>query len=381
LSYPLRRSLKRIGLTYSFDTSTVTTFSTASQDLFSQLAFRNVSGPDALKGVITSKLIPSFSYSNIDNPQRPHHGKSIFAGGEISGIGGNVAAIRPIVEWKQYIPMHNFRPNREGSQTLGYRIQGSFITGYRGLVAPPQERFYSGGDNDLRGFDTRTISPYVFLSDKVNITLTNPDGSPVPVDPTNPLRGNVTIPIPIQRITVPGGDTNIVGNLEYRVPIVGPVTIAAFADGGLNFVARTSQLRLTDTQVTNLNTTLFGGTCSTVATVPCTGGALPGQPGGLPLFSSTLSTIPGTNFVPRLSTGLELQVILPIVNAPFRIYYAYNPLLLDTTTNAQNQITRNLFPAGAAGDFTFRQALQSFAPDFVLKEPRKTFRFTVATTF
>jgi outer membrane protein insertion porin family len=85
--------------------------------------------------------------------------------------------------------------------------------------------------------------------------------------------------------------------------------------------------------------------------------------------------------VPRISTGLELQVILPIVNAPFRIYYAYNPLLLDTTTNAQNQITRNLFPAGAAGDFTFRQALQSFAPDFVLKEPRKTFRFTVATTF
>ncbi|MCU1306786.1 MAG: surface antigen [Acidobacteriaceae bacterium] len=381
LSYPLRRSLKRIGLTYSFDTSTVTTFSTASQDLFSQLAFRNVSGPDALKGVITSKLIPSFSYSNIDNPQRPHRGKSIFAGGEISGIGGNVAAIRPIVEWKQYIPMHNFRPNSEGRQTLGYRIQGSFITGYRGLVAPPQERFYSGGDNDLRGFDTRTISPYIFLSDKVNITLTNPDGSAVPVDPANPLRGNVTIPIPIQRITVPGGDTNIVTNLEYRVPIAGPVTIAAFADGGLNFVARGSQLKLTDTQVTTLNTTLFGGTCSTVTSVACTGGQMPGTPGGLPLFSSTLSTIPGTNFVPRVSTGLELQVILPIVNAPFRIYYAYNPLLLDTTTNAQNQITRNLFPAGAAGDFTFHQALQSFAPNFVLKEPRKTFRFTVATTF
>jgi outer membrane protein insertion porin family len=74
-------------------------------------------------------------------------------------------------------------------------------------------------------------------------------------------------------------------------------------------------------------------------------------------------------------------VILPVVNAPFRIYYAYNPLILDTTTNGTPLITRNLFPAGAAGDFTFHQALQSFAPGYVLKEPRKTFRFTVATTF
>jgi outer membrane protein insertion porin family len=172
----------------------------------------------------------------------------------------------------------------------------------------------------------------------------------------------------------------LIGNVEYRVPIVGPVTIAAFADGGLNFVARSSQLRLTDTQVTTLNTTPFG--CPTFsAGVGCTGGLLPGTPGGLPLFSPDLSTISGTNFVPRLSTGLELQVILPIVNAPFRIYYAYNPLILDTTTSSGSQITRGLFPAGPAGDFTFQQALQSFAPTFTLKEPRKTFRFTVATTF
>ena len=32
-----------------------------------------------------------------------------------------------------------------------------------------------------------------------------------------------------------------------------------------------------------------------------------------------------------MSTGLELQVIMPVVNAPFRIYYAYNPLRIDET--------------------------------------------------
>jgi outer membrane protein insertion porin family len=40
-----------------------------------------------------------------------------------------------------------------------------------------------------------------------------------------------------------------------------------------------------------------------------------------------------------------------------------------------------MFPAGAAGDFTFQQAISTLAPDFHLEEPRKTFRFTISTTF
>jgi outer membrane protein insertion porin family len=82
-----------------------------------------------------------------------------------------------------------------------------------------------------------------------------------------------------------------------------------------------------------------------------------------------------------MSTGLELQVFLPVVNAPFRVYYAYNPLRLDTIATPPIQITRNMFPAGAAGDFTFKQAISVFSPPIQLREPRKTFRFTVATTF
>jgi len=340
LSYPLRRSVKRVGISYSLDRSSVTAFSTASTDLFQFLAFRNVSGPNALEGVITSKIVPSFSFSTIPNPQREMSGHSLYMGGEFSGIGGNVAAIRPIIEWKQFIPMHHFHPDKEGRQSLGYRITGSYITGYRGLVAPPTERFYTGGDTDLRGFDTRTISPYILLDDTVAMPLTNPDGSTVPLDPTNPRRGPVTVNIPIKRITVPGGDTSIGTNLEYRMNVIGPVTLAAFVDTGLNFVLDTSQLRLTDTQVNTLNTTAFG--CATVvAGVGCTGGILPGAPGGLPVYSSTLHTVDGTNLVPRMSTGLELQVILPVVNAPFRVYYAYNPLRLDTTTSGSQSAARS----------------------------------------
>ncbi len=82
-----------------------------------------------------------------------------------------------------------------------------------------------------------------------------------------------------------------------------------------------------------------------------------------------------------MSTGIELQVMLPVINAPFRIYWAYNPLRLDTKTSSPIPVTRDMFPPGAAGDFTYQEAIQSLSGNFLLREPRKTFRFTVATTF
>jgi outer membrane protein insertion porin family len=103
-------------------------------------------------------------------------------------------------------------------------------------------------------------------------------------------------------------------------------------------------------------------------------------------FSQELKVLGGTNFIPRLSTGLELQVMMPIINAPFRIYWAYNALRLDEFASTPNPISRSMFPKGGAGDFTYQQAVSGvnflgFSPGYLLREPRKTFRFTVATTF
>ena len=64
------------------------------------------------------------------------------------------------------------------------------------------------------------------------------------------------------------------------------------------------------------------------------------------------------------------------------MYWAYNPLLLDTNcADPSCLVTRSMFPPGAAGDFTYQQTLKNFFPNYLLKEPRKTFRFTVSTTF
>ena len=94
-----------------------------------------------------------------------------------------------------------------------------------------------------------------------------------------------------------------------------------------------------------------------------------------------LGIVAGTNYQTRMSTGLELQVIVPVVNAPFRIYWAYNPMRINETVSSPNPITRSMFPPGAAGDYTYAQTISIYQPKYYLAEPLKTFRFTVATTF
>ncbi|MGI9100824.1 MAG: outer membrane protein assembly factor BamA [Terriglobales bacterium] len=372
-SYPLRRSFKRVGLGYSFDTSSLSVFSDFSRAYFQELNFRNITGPNSLTGVVTSKLLPSFVVNTIDNPVRPHHGRSLFLGGDIAGIGGNVSFVRPLVAFTKWTPMQGFKPNRDGHNSLGIRLQASFISGYSGRVAPPFERFYMGGDTDIRGFDIRAISPVAFFVERVDFGLTNPDGSAVLKDPSNPRQGQWTVPLPVSRIIFPGGDTQVVSNVEYRIPIIGPVTLAPFFDLGFDAITRTSQLQINPAQLNTLNTTAFG--CPSLDLSFNCGG-------GTPLaFGSNLHVVGASNWRPRASTGLEVQVIMPIVNAPFRVYWAYNPLRLNTFTNTPSLITRDMFPQGGFGDFSYRQALANFAPGWNLKEPIKTFRFTVATTF
>ena len=380
LSYPLRRSFKRVGITYSFDRSTLIPLSTASKSLFDFIAFRGISGPNAVNGIITSKIFPNFSFNTLDSGISPHHGHQFTLGAEFAGLGGTVRSIRPIVQYKKFIPV------QKGRNAIGFSANGSFISGFGGLVAPPFQRFYMGGENDIRGFDIRSVSPVAFLPSSNVITLTNPDGTPVPKNPANPKLGNWTIPIPVDQIVFPGGDMSAWSNLEYRITIAGPVAIVPFVDAGIDPIIRRSQLQIAQAQYDQVIGTPFG--CPELdAGYNCQGGGVLN-----PTPSKYLQVLSATNWKPRMSTGLELQMFLPVVNAPFRIYWAYNPLRLDTPANPPIPITPEMFPGSknpitgqwemtAAGAYTYKLATQSFAPSFLLREPRKTFRFTVATTF
>src|SRR5258708_2685651 len=235
LSYPLRRSFKRVGITYSFDPPTLLPLSTASKSLFEFIAFRGLSGPNAAPGLITRKIFPTFSFNPLDSGPPPHTAHQLTPGAEFAGLGGTVKSIRPIVQYKKFIPVQNHR------NTVAFNVQGSFISGFRRLVAPPFQRFYIGGENDIRGFDIRSLSPVAFLPSSNVITLTNPDGTPVPKNPANPRQGNWTIPIPVDHIVFPGGDMSVSSNLEYSITIAGPVAIPPFVDAGIDPIIPLSQ--------------------------------------------------------------------------------------------------------------------------------------------
>src|ERR1700734_1804186 len=307
VAYPIRRTFKRVGLTYSWDKSSITTFSQASANLFQTLAFRSgqIQGTNALEGIYTSSVSLSYTYNKV-GPSifRPRFGTDISAAFVLAGLWGNVRYFTPVVQYKHFIAMKGLRPNAEGRNVLGYRMQLSYIQGYGGDVAPPFARFYSGGDNELRGFDVRSATPYGFIPVRTNITLTNPDGTPVPIDPNNFTLGNITIPIPIYRPVSVGGDAKATSTIEYRIPIAGPVQFAFFDDFDLTSVIRQSQLRQSVEGADQLNSPLYG--CTAYYNGACQGGQSI-------QFINVIRPIQGTNVVPRMSVGGELSVELPIV--------------------------------------------------------------------
>jgi outer membrane protein insertion porin family len=396
VSYPLRRhAFQSVGFTYSWSKSDITAFSTASQTLFQTINFRSgIQGSNVLQGILNSSASFSYRYNTVNNPMKPRTGKEYSAVFQISGIGGNVRYIEPMVAYKHFVPMHYLKPQANGRNVLGIRAQLGYVQGFGGAVAPPNNRFYSGGEGDLRGFDVRAATPYAYVPNRITVVLTNPDGTPVPRDPTNPQECTssasncIQIPLPVYGIASIGGDTNFSSNLEYRIPIAGPVTFSFFTDFGVVAALNKNQLKQSVEGFKSLTAPLYG--CPVYNNGSCQGG-IPGTDVG---FQRNIRTISGTNFVPRMSNGAEISAMMPVINAPVRIYYAYNSLRLyerpycnESLSGAKMMscsaelITRDMFPTGGAGDYTYKQVLQGYGARNIYREPRKTFRFTVSTTF
>ena len=380
------RGVSRVGITYALSRASVTTFNDNTRNIFQSLAFRSgVSGPNQLNGIITSTISLSFTYSSLDRAIGPHGGRDFNVSAAVAGAGGNVKYIQPVASFRQFYPMRGLKIDRDGRNVLGMRLQLAHIDGFGGEVAPPQSRIYGGGESDVRGFDIRSATPYTFVPVKVQFNLTNPDGTLVPINTTLPSLGNEQIPLPIYRPVAVGGDSQLTANLEYRIPIVSQVTFAFFTDFELNGDLEKNQLRQSVAGAAVLASPLYG--CTQFINGSCFGGQ------AVPNFSPLqLKTVPGTNFVPRMSNGAELQFTLPIVNAPLRLYYAYNSLRLykeipqelalpNTCSVGTTACFQNLFPNSGAGQFSYQQALQLYGPSYQFREPRKTFRLTVSTSF
>jgi outer membrane protein insertion porin family len=370
MSTPLRKfRFTRVGITYGFSTTDITTFSQSAELLFDSIQFTSLAGPSALNGIHSSKITPTVSYSTVNSQLNPTNGKEFYYGLSFEGgpLQGNVNTVSNTFMMKYFHPVYHRR------NVIGMRYQTAMISGYGGKDIPPFDRYYLGGENDVRGFDFYTISPFVSIPFTTSTNVLYYD--PRKLGPTGaPTLQSLTVPLLEFIPTRPGGDYQNVLNLEYIVPIAGPVTMVFFNDLGLNGILRKSQLSLNPQAV-----------------------ALYQEQYPNPDFPNThvtsnLPLIPGTNFHPHTSAGVEFEVILPIVNAPFRFYYAYNYMRLngtivgppgayDVTDAIKGTLPPGVFQTQIAPqlDTILGAQLQHIPAGLI--EPKQTFRFTVGKTF
>jgi outer membrane protein insertion porin family len=261
----------------------------------------------ALSGIIRSEITPTLSYNSTNSYFNPTRGTSFTFSTAVSGgyLGGDFNMIRPTIEYRHFFPDKWLS---HGRNVFGFNLIGQYIQSYGNSSVPFFDRFFIGGENTIRGFDIRSISPLAISS-----------------TPQYDINGHVLIdsktglPAVNSSIIPVGGDTTAILNFEYRIPIAGPLSMAAFYDLGIARVTRSQSLGS------------FGG-------------------------GSTIKIINSTNNAPRGSTGLEVQFVLPVVSAPFRLIFAYNPQVLDTTVTVGNSLLK-------------------------LKEPRHDVKFTVGRSF
>jgi len=105
---------------------------------------------------------------------------------------------------------------------LSWRVKGGLIlspnvavASQSGAFIPPEQRFYAGGPNDVRGFDRHELGPVVYVV---------PEGAVSPVINPDSVR-----------VAATGGNSLAVANLELRVPspvLSSRLRLAAFVDAG-----------------------------------------------------------------------------------------------------------------------------------------------------
>ncbi len=353
-SYPLRRGFSRVGLAYGYTIQSVTTLTDAASTYFQYINFLNINGPNTLSGIRSSTITPSFTYNSVNHPITPTAGTGFSASLAFTGgpIGGNVDQIEPVLDYK-----HFWKSPINPKHVIGVHVMGKWLTGYDGKTAAPFNRFFMGGEFDVRGFNLYGITPIAFVPTEATVNVLNADGSQKMQNGINSSGAVTQVPvtqnIPTYQLVTPGGDLEGVENLEYRIPIFGPVTLAIFLDTGIDKLAQTSQLKLNPERISQLN------------------GLFPEA-----AFPDHALVAPGTQ-IPRMSTGMEIQVLMPVVNAPFRVYWAYNPWRVEENIQPPIVSDRTYF-ANAA---TFANAVAQFGTVVPFFEPPHTFRFTIGRTF
>ncbi|MEO7660082.1 MAG: outer membrane protein assembly factor BamA [Pyrinomonadaceae bacterium] len=378
--------------------------------------------------ILTSRVTGTFVYDTRQpaaNGIDTRSGKSLSLSVALAGLGGDVRTYQPNITYSQFIPVRNKRS--KDPHVFAFRVQAGTI-GTFGLSnkvrnansiafiggVPAFERYFLGSENDIRGYESRSIGPVAPFDTYItsrNVILTRNAAGTVNTD-TGLTARDVAELVTLGQVTgfdganpalftrnfrFIGSDTQLLANVEYRVPIFGPATLAFFGDVGSVFNLRKSGRQVINsefladelflgagrlTALGLINTPVLESSFGSVLyyrgrvltktdyiTEFCRGNRF-GCPTSLSpqiqqLFlrgevqQNSVLDVDAAKFGKlkdyKASVGVELRVQVPIVNVPFRLIYFYNP-------NAKIGFTEEL-------------------PGIFLPGKRNGFRFTVGRTF
>lgn len=409
----------RIGLSYSLSRSSIEEPAVNAQNNPTTLIPVVFAQPD----IITSQVAPSFVYDTRNGTIDPTQGTQVAFSVALAGLGGDVRTYEPTVSYIHFMPVR--RKRSRNPEVFGFRLMAGHVGSF-GLSSnirsaqesslsfiagvPVYNRFFLGDETTIRGYNVRSIGPIapldVFVTSRNVAVSATPSGDVVDVPGLSAAMRQQLITLGTftgtggsnsvligRDFRFIGGDTQLLGNFEYRIPVFGPVSMAAYADIGSAFNLTTKSDQTFSTQfladqpfLSSLGAIGLGALAARrnpqLATSPAIGNLfiqgdrlltkeefaqltrngpldpLTGLPFGVQQVflrgeaqENTVARISQSLFSKlgdyRSSVGLELRIQMPVVNVPFRLIYAYNP-------NARNNL---------------------------IEEKRSVFRFSIGRTF
>ena len=271
-------------------------------------------------------------------------------------LGGNVNQVEPVVD------MRYFRKGLSAKHVIGMHFAAKFLPGSDGKTAAPFNRFYIGGENDIRGFQIWGVSPVAYVPSSASVAVLNNDGSPRQQRFVDPSTGNRQ---PEYRHAEHSQLSTRVSRRRSRV--MGQLRVP-HSDLRSRHPGRVLRCRRRPiASAPNRPVAIFANP----ANIEQLNSQFPQAS-----FANRAKVAPGTQAM-RSSTGLELQVLMPVVNAPFRIYFAVNPNRVYENLVPPIAADRSFFPNAA----TFNSAVAQFGQPLPFDERLTLFRFTVGRTF